>query len=265
MTRLVAAITLALGAGAPLACSWLVDIDHLAGPPAASGDATVGDERAIVVDGAARGETADAVTDVGTVDPHLLGAWSFEEGGGNLAKSATSSSYDGRLEGDATLGAGGHSGGALLLAGKGGMVVDGLEGALFPKTGTLTMWIKSDRPSDDPAVVSVFDAWDTSRPHLFIRTGERWQVGMMGPGDTYAFFVYFDMPGDWAHLAVSWEEATRRVRLYVGGRLIVDGTYDSAFSPTGQRTRFGYGFEGRIDEVKVYDRALSEIEVAAMP
>ena len=87
----------------------------------------------------------------------------------------------------------------------------------------------------------------------------------------------FPAPGEWVHLALSWDE-TQGIRFYVNGRLASrrDGTaiFDAALDQFGPHQRIvspyqvqsAYNFVrgGDIDELRIYDRMLSDENVAAL-
>ena len=72
----------------------------------------------------------------------------------------------------------------------------------------------------------------------------------------------------WNHLAISYDDQT--LRLYVNGKLAGETAVDRPRIPNGKPIAFGrrqdnfgdgYRFRGVIDEVKFYDRALSDAEI----
>ncbi|MBN1125160.1 MAG: hypothetical protein JXA82_09135 [Sedimentisphaerales bacterium] len=72
----------------------------------------------------------------------------------------------------------------------------------------------------------------------------------------------------WHHVAFTRTRSTGQMKLYVDGQMEVEGTGNTASLtvPTGlqigkQQTGSGY-FIGRIDDVRVYDYALNELEIA---
>jgi hypothetical protein len=87
----------------------------------------------------------------------------------------------------------------------------------------------------------------------------------------------FPRPDQWVHLAVSWDE-TQGLRFYVNGRLAArkDGVaiFDAALDQLGPHSRTispmqvqsAYNFVrgGDIDEVRIYDRMLSDENVATL-
>jgi hypothetical protein len=75
--------------------------------------------------------------------------------------------------------------------------------------------------------------------------------------------------GRWYHVAVTYDKdagGTDEVKLYVNGTLDVTGDYSTAIGTNSDPTGIGGSaepFQGYIDEVKIYDRALTTAEIAA--
>lgn len=93
---------------------------------------------------------------------------------------------------------------------------------------------------------------------------------------SYAMPV-FPKPQEWAHLAISWDE-TRGIRFYVNGKFVAEkaatGMFHAALDQFGPHSRAinamqvqsGFNFDrgGDIDEIRIYDRMLSDENVAAL-
>jgi hypothetical protein len=91
---------------------------------------------------------------------------------------------------------------------------------------------------------------------------------------TYAM-PSFPKPGEWTHLALSWDE-TQGIRFYVNGRMVgrQDGAaiFDAALDQFGPHSRIispmqvqsAYNFVrgGDVDEIRVYDRMLSDDNIS---
>ena len=88
----------------------------------------------------------------------------------------------------------------------------------------------------------------------------------------------FPGPGEWMHIAFSWDE-TRGVLLYINGELVEERTvegkvYDAGLDQFGPHSRIispyqvqsMYNFKrgGDLDELRIYDRMLSDSDVKAL-
>ena len=87
----------------------------------------------------------------------------------------------------------------------------------------------------------------------------------------------FPKPNEWTHLALTWDETTG-IRFYVNGKLAGEkaatGKFDAALDqfgphsriigPTGVEASYNYDRGGDIDELRIYDRALSDDNIATL-
>lgn len=87
----------------------------------------------------------------------------------------------------------------------------------------------------------------------------------------------FPTPETWTHLAFSWDE-TRGVRLYVNGQLAAEkqavavydvgldqfGPHSRIISPHQVQSAYNFVRGGDLDELRIYDRMLTDAQVAAL-
>jgi Concanavalin A-like lectin/glucanases superfamily len=87
----------------------------------------------------------------------------------------------------------------------------------------------------------------------------------------------FPKPNEWVHLALAWDE-TSGIRFYVNGKLVGEkaatGMFDAALdqfgphsriiAPTGVESSYNYDRGGDIDELRIYDRMLSDDNIASL-
>ena len=87
----------------------------------------------------------------------------------------------------------------------------------------------------------------------------------------------FPKPSEWVHLALAWDENSG-IRFYVNGKLVATkaatGPFDAALdqfgphsriiSPTGVESSYNYDRGGDIDELRIYDRMLSDNNIALL-
>jgi len=191
---------------------------------------------------------------------------------GNNDASDVFGSSNGSLQAGAAIAAG-LVGGAFDLP-SGGYVSVPDNPALAP-TNTITVetWIyqRSQLGANDPVVKKAGDAGTTSDGYSLEFAGT----------ELVAFWVYVGSGGwqstgsgpvaanRWTHLAGSYDGAT--LRLYVNGMLAnsraVTGTMTPSHNPLnigGDPSTLSRHFDGLIDEVSIYNRALSGGEIASI-
>ncbi len=98
--------------------------------------------------------------------------------------------------------------------------------------------------------------------------------GVGGPGGiTYKTTAFTPSTGVWYHVALTFDDAANDIRLYVDGQLALSAAelasiaYDTHPLTIGaeyENESLAYFFNGSIDEVSVYNRALSAAEVLAI-
>jgi tRNA A-37 threonylcarbamoyl transferase component Bud32 len=192
----------------------------------------------------------------------LRGHWPFEEGTGNVARDASGHGNDGVFR-DAPALQDGRKGKSVALDGTNFLDVPGLSGEKFPASGTLAFWVKGDFATQE--FTELFDRYDRSRPHLFIR-------GMRSPHGLQVVFqqngYVFERlsaiaEGEWNHIAVTWDTAAKKGALYLNGALSFTAPIsDAAWVPSGQFFRVGgtgysaSAFRGLLDDVRLYGAPL---------
>ncbi len=215
--------------------------------------------------------------------------WTFDEGTGNVAHDTSASgptldavamlgqqehpdpnvlwSADGKFGGCIDLTGGGRGDGPWFDTGKYAAQI-GLEGS---RPRSLSVWVYP-RAMNDGAV------WDVGRRVAYenwslrtLNTDHQWRVQYWDAGD-----IDFNTMNDhaipskdvWVHLALTHDG--RRTRAYVNGRLIVDE--DRSRLNTGDQFSFRIGhygpdgqkFNGLIDDMRIYNYALSDEQVEAL-
>jgi hypothetical protein len=196
----------------------------------------------------------------------LVGAWGFDEASGATATDASGAGNAGTIAG-ATRTASGRYGRALSFDGVDDLVTVPDASSLDLTSGmTLEGWIRPTtlhywhtvvlKEQPGQLVYALYAGTDNGRPsgHVFT-TGD---MMLFGPS---ALPV-----NTWTHLAMTWDGLTQRI--YVNGAQVSStprtGTAVTSNSPLriGGNNVWGEWFGGLIDEVRVYNRALSAAEVA---
>lgn len=209
-------------------------------------------------------------------DEHLVAWWKFDDTSGRTAVDSSSHGRDGTLQGGLSFdknSAPGRVGKALELDGKRGafVKVTDYKGVTGTRARTVAAWIKTNQNRGEILSWGLDDAgkmWIFG----FIRSG----IGVTPKGG-YLYGNSESHDDTWHHLAVVVHDAELPnlhddVTLYKDGKLeeIHDiGLLDLWPIDTGDEldVRIGLGFKGLLDEVRIYDRALSdeEIKVIATP
>ena len=205
---------------------------------------------------------------------NLVGYWRFE-----ADADSSVNSYTGSFIGDAAVGGAGSGptfigiadNRAALFDGNGDGVLTNLAGqATFPTAATIVAWVKLDiQPS-------------TAGRILYI--AGRSQVGddldLQIDGDNRVRFYTTGGGGiatpaalplrHWVRVAGSFDTGTSTRKIYVDGKLVgsdAPGGHSANSAPLsiGYSTVFsGRWFQGSIDEVAIFDRALTDAEIEAL-
>ena len=205
-------------------------------------------------------------------DTNLAGWWKFDDPSGKTAVDSSKHGRNGTLEGGLSFdkdSVPGRTGKALKLDGKGGFVqVTGYKGVTGTRPRTVAAWIKTTGARGE--VISWgLDDFGKMFIFSFIRGG----IGVT-PSGGYLYINARIHDNAWHHVAVVVQEAKLPnlhddVSLYKDGVLqdIHDiGLLDLWPVDTGSELdlRIGRRFKGLMDEVRVYDRALSKDEIKTL-
>jgi len=227
----------------------------------------------------ARGNTTDSmgvpVTVANTGIPGLKLAYSFDEGSGALIRDSSGCANRGSVVG-ATWTAAGHTGSSLSYDGAGDDVQapNSTSINISGKGLTIEMWVNITAGSSlDYALLA--------KPWVSGTTGNPpYQYGLeydANGAHTLDFYFgdtignvrgpYSMVPttGAWTHLAYTFDGST--VKGYLDGVLKIQANVDADIQPrttgllVGVDGGLGQGFKGKIDDLRIYDRALTLLEV----
>jgi chitinase len=198
----------------------------------------------------------------------LVAAYSFNEGTGTTVGDASGNSNIGTISG-ATWSTQGHAGNALSFDGTNDLVSIADAASLDVTRLTLMAWVRpttlsgwrtailKERGSDGLAY-ALYAHDNAPRPSAYVNTGgpDREVQGTAGlPLNT------------WSHLSMTYDGTT--MRLYVNGVQVATRAVTGNILTSTQELRIGgnlmWGeyFAGLIDDVRVYNRALSAAEITA--
>jgi hypothetical protein len=206
------------------------------------------------------------------VDPHLVSWWKFDEAAGTVAADSAKQGHKGILEGGLsfdTHSAPGRVGKAIRLDGGNHCIrIAGFKGVTGSGPRTIAVWIKT--PVANGEIVS----WG------FDDHGKMWSLGFIRerigvtPKGGYLYINAALHDDSWHHVAAVVQKAAPPnlhddVKLYVNGKPaeIHDiGLLDLWPIETGdkQDVTIGRQWKGCLDDLRIYDRALSEEEIVAL-
>jgi len=213
-----------------------------------------------------------------TMTRGLAGYWSFDEGGGQTAFDASGNGNDGTLV-NGPKWTQGKNGGALQFDGKDDYVkvgnnnIQGNENIISIETWFRIdqikgyQWIVGKSPNSSgekityPLALSV-DPSGNLQARLYDNID-----CVYGGGVCYAQSQI--SVGEWYHVIATLDTSlpSENIKLYINGRLVKTGDYNGSQNSNTQPYIFGkYGSQyyltnGQIDEVRIYNRALTEAEV----
>lgn len=205
------------------------------------------------------------------VEDGIVAYWDFNEKDGETAGDSTGNGHDGTLLGDPQWTNDGYFGGGLEFDQAGDEVIVEFHEDLNQDTFTITAWANVEPGSaGHRAVVSCRDEPPLSGYIFYAEPGHTWQfwtgdgswVSVQGPAVNL---------GEWDHLAGVVVDGKQK--FYVNGELagekdsnIILNTKQELIIGAGanERAVHEYLFKGVIDEVRVYNRELTEEEIGAV-
>jgi fibronectin type 3 domain-containing protein len=209
---------------------------------------------------------AATVATLSTV-PELVAAYAFEEGSGTTVTDLSGTHNSGTLQGGAVWTAAGKFGKALQFNGTNAVVTIPDSASLHLTTAmTLEAWVN---PS------SVVGAWKDvvykGNDNYFLESSTSSTLPAAGAtigGNNLNAFASTSLPTNmWTHLAETYDGAT--LRLYINGSQASSVTASGAIATStnplqiGGDSIFGQFFAGLIDEVRIYNVALTPTQIQA--
>jgi len=198
----------------------------------------------------------------GSASAKLVVHWRLDEGSGTTAFDSSGNGHDGTFVGTPQWVAGHSNAGALHFDGDAAAssVVHTLGSATSWPTGAIALWVKVDSVGQDN-YSSVFTNHNPNTAGIQI------DVDGGNPGNyriNPSGLIFGAVTTDWIHLAVTFDNTS--ATLYYNGNKTATGTL-SATNTTFNRFAIGLNrnaanwIAATIDELSVYDHALSAVEV----
>ena len=208
----------------------------------------------------------------------LVAGYAFNEGSGTTAADASGSGLTGTLTNGAAWGTG-RNAGAVLLDGVDDFVELG-NPALLQLTGSMTVsaWVNSAAfPVDDAAIVSKRASGEVGyQLDTTVDRGPRtisFKLTNSSGGTMFRYGATTLQANTWYFVTGVYDAATSALHVYLNGQL-EDGTLLGTVTATQQNssanvnigrrpTGNSFNFNGRIDDVRIYGRALTQTEIQA--
>ncbi|MCH8118981.1 MAG: LamG domain-containing protein, partial [Planctomycetes bacterium] len=193
----------------------------------------------------------------GNASADLLVHWKLDDGSGTIAKDSSGNGNHGTFNG-APKWVAGKIGGALEFDGVDDFVVYSFDQAQTFTAFSVAFWVKASSLGQ-PNYASPFTG------HYPNTAGFQIDVNGGNPGEyrvNPGGLIFGTVTTDWIHLALTAEGTS--AKLYYNGEWILDGTLNDSilnqFAIGVNRNR-NWWLAGSIDELRVYDHALTQEEI----
>jgi hypothetical protein len=198
--------------------------------------------------------------------PGLVAAYGLEAGSGTATSDSSGNGRTGTLAGGASWSAGRFGNGLTLDGVSGRVELPGL-GTFYDNGFTLEAWVKPRTAKTDVAVLGSWVGGENGGPMIWVdHVSGRYRLTFnKGTVDDYLDSGRSPTPGQWQHLAATYDGVT--ARFYLDGVEVATKTFggnagDSNTWRIGAYSGSPTGFfDGVVDEVRVYNRALSQAEI----
>ena len=223
------------------------------------------------------------------VPPGPVGWWKFDEASGVVAADSSGSGNNGTAIGAACFADDPDLGRVLEIAALSGEVVIPRSAALEPAHGTVEVWVRPDGKQTAEIVQMLTDEYPRSGTYggeyyvymlRVVNTGQMFGTIINDdPAEKYRWINLYSSGGlvkwgEWNQLALRWDGSA--LALFVNGRLVAATPYleipGSGLSYSGEfplvvaahrDANPDLEYTGRISDLRVYNRPLSEDEIAA--
>ena len=199
----------------------------------------------------------------------LVAAYNFDEGSGTTVADFSGNDNTGTLEGGATWTAEGKFGKALVFHGAGFVTVPPSPSLDLTSAMTLEAWVYPTASTHASTAIMKEQpqqlAYALHAGSASGRPSAQFNVSTEAAGERALMAPALLPLRTWTHLAATFDGGT--LQLYVNGALVarrvVAGPITTSASPLriGGNAIWGEYFRGRIDDVRVYNRALSQVEI----
>jgi len=222
-----------------------------------------------------------------TVQAGLAAAYAFDEGSGKTVNDASGNLNNGQIKGGVGWTTSAKHGTAVSLNGSNGYVDLGNTSTTLKQTGSMTWsaWVfLNNQPTDDGQIIAQSDGIAGWQLKVSPDTGRRtFAIGVSGTnnGLTQRYSNTAYTLKTWYHVAGVYNNSTRTLDIYVNGVLdngllfgpavpasqylpavnVTIAKRSGRLNTSGYLIDDGYFFPGVIDDLRVYNRALTAAEI----
>lgn len=204
---------------------------------------------------------SDQFTTTSILPPDLVLLLHFDEGSGGVAYDSSTYGNDGTIHGASW--AYGKLGSALLFNGTDNYVeIPHSDSLNLDKEISMVAWVKPSQAADGNIRYSIYkdDMWGIAK------NASGYLYGFTNIAGTERFVISeFILQDDkWNHVAYTFDGSV--MRIYADGELQAEAAYSGSILTSGNPVRIGmhdskWYWDGSIDEVKIWNRALSADEI----
>jgi hypothetical protein len=216
--------------------------------------------------------TSKSATTDAEAESNLVSWWKLDESSGTGADDSSGNNHDGTRSGGSWAPTSGKFDGAVDLGAANSDHVEIPTTGMSASTGTVSLWGRLEGTQSGKRFffghTSTPGSW-VNRIQLYMNSGDN-QLDL-GLGDSHSRYTNIQTlsAGTWYHIALTWDGSNYIV--YVDGISKASGTY-TGLSTLGSYADVGNNggntaarieaFQGLLDEVRIYDAALSKYDIA---
>jgi hypothetical protein len=205
------------------------------------------------------------VNNTGVSTTGLRAAYSFDEASGSLALDGSGNDKTATLNG-ATRTTSGKYGSAVALNGSSGEVDPPALGTFYKTGFTYEAWVYKQSSKKDVGVVGTWVGSQGGGAMIWIdHLSGDYRLALGGTLSNYLDSGRTPLVGQWQHVAATYDGTTARI--YIDGTQTASSTFTGNIGSSNTWRIGAYGapaggfFDGNIDNVRVYDRALTAAEI----
>ena len=197
----------------------------------------------------------------------LVGWWTFDEGSGDIAADSSGNGNDGTLHGPVEWITDGKIGGALAFTGPYNYVLVPDAPSLNPTSGlTLAAWINPSWTGNNRILQKSTEGSDNQ--YRLIKEGGNNIRVHLPPAANFEITGNIPPAGEWTHLVATYDGSM--IKVYYNGTVVGETAFSDDLSVSDgplfignkwSQAPAGDEFNGIMDDVRIYNRALSVSEI----